>query len=150
MDFTTMRQADTGDDRPRPGGYYSQQDIRHLVRYAAERYVTIVPEIEMPAHTGAAIVSYPRIGLYPGKLSALAPSKRWTANERVLAPRPETVAFMQDVLTEVMEMFPGRYIHIGGDEANTGHWAKSEEMQALKQRLGCKGTVGSSSRWTNS
>ena len=136
MDFTTMRQPDTGAARARTKGYYSQQDIRHLVRYAAERYVTIVPEIEMPAHTGAAIVSYPRIGLYPQKLSALPPSKRWKANERVLAPRPETVAFMQDVLTEVMELFPSRYIHIGGDEANTGHWAKSEQMQALKQRLG--------------
>ena len=136
MDFTAMRQPDMGADGRRPGGYYTQDDIRHLVRYAAERYITIVPEIEMPAHTGAAIVSYPRIGLYPRKLSALAPSKRWTANERVLAPRPETVAFMQDVLTEVMELFPGMHIHIGGDEANTGHWAKSEEMQALKQRLG--------------
>jgi len=139
MDFTTMRQPNTGADGRRPGGFYSQQDIRHLVQYAADRHVTIVPEIEMPAHTGAAIVSYPRIGLYPAKLSSLAPSKRWTANERVLAPRPATVAFMQDVLTEVMELFPSRYIHIGGDEANTGHWAKSEEMQTLKQRLGCKG-----------
>jgi len=138
MDFTTMREPDTGATPARTKGYYSQQDIRHLVRYAAERHVTIVPEIEMPAHTGAAIVSYPRIGLYPAKLSALTPSKRWKANERVLAPRPETVAFMQDVLTEVMELFPSRYIHIGGDEANTGHWAKSKEMQALKKRLGCK------------
>ena len=138
MDFTTMREGRKETDGQRPGGFYSQEEIRHLVRYAAERYVTIVPEIEMPAHTGAAIVSYPQIGLYPDKLDALAPSQRWTANERVLAPRPETVAFMQDVLTEVMEMFPSKYIHIGGDEANIGHWQKSEEMQALKQRLGCK------------
>ncbi|TKJ37715.1 MAG: beta-N-acetylglucosaminidase [Planctomycetes bacterium B3_Pla] len=135
MDFTTMRQGDTEASRKRPGGYYTQEDVRRLVRYAAERYITIVPEIEMPAHTGGAIVSYPQIGLYPRKLSDLAPSQRWKANERVLAPRPETVAFMQDVLLEVMELFPGRYIHIGGDEANTGHWKKSEEMQALQQRL---------------
>jgi alpha-N-acetylglucosaminidase len=100
--------------------------------------VTIVPEIEMPAHTGAAIVSYPQIGLYPEKLNALEPEDRWRANERVLAPRPQTVAFMQDVLTEVMELFPSQYIHIGGDEANTKHWAKCEEMQALKQKLGTK------------
>lgn len=141
MDFSTMRQdgvareAESG----RSGGFYSQDDIRHLVRYAADRYVTIVPEIEMPAHTGAAIVSYPQLGLYPEKLSILAPEKRWTANEGVLAPRPQTVAFMQDVLAEVMELFPGRHIHIGGDEANTSHWAKSDEMQAMKQRLGLKG-----------
>ncbi len=136
MDFSTMRGATA--DKPggqRPGGFYTQEDIRRLVRYAAERYVNIVPEIEMPAHTGAAMVSYPEISLYPQKLGILPPQKRWTANERVLAPRPQTVAFMQDVLTEVMELFPSRYIHIGGDEANTKHWKQSEEMQALKRKL---------------
>ena len=138
MDFTTVRQGGGQTNGSRPGGFYSQDDIRHLVRYAAERYVTIVPEIEMPAHTGAAIVSYPQVGLYPDKLNLLAPEKRWTANEGVLAPRPQTVAFMQDVLTEVMELFPSKHIHIGGDEANIAHWAKSDEMQALKQRLGLK------------
>jgi hexosaminidase len=97
-----------------------------------------VPEIEMPAHTGAAIVSYPEIGLYPEKLSALPVEKRWAANEKVLAPRPKTVEFMQNVLTEVMELFPSDYIHIGGDEANIEHWKKSEEMQALKKELGLK------------
>ncbi len=138
MDFTTVRQRGGQTNGSRPGGFYSQDDIRHLVRYAAERYVTIVPEIEMPAHTGAAIVSYPQIGLYPDKLNLLAPEKRWTANEGVLAPRPQTVAFMQDILAEVMELFPSKHIHIGGDEANTAHWAKSDEMQALKNRLGLK------------
>jgi len=133
MDFTTMRKGKKDTDGQRPGGFYTQEDIRHLVQYAAERYVTIVPEIEMPAHTGASIVSYPQIGLYPDKLDALAPSQHWRANERVLAPRPQTVAFMQDVLAEVIELFPSKYIHIGGDEANIGHWKKSEEMQALKQ-----------------
>jgi len=133
MDFTTMRAGAAGSRKP--GGFYTQDDIRHLVRYAAERHVTIVPEIEMPAHTGAAMVSYPQLGLYPEKLGALVPEKRWTANERVLAPRPQTVAFMQDVLMEVMELFPGTYIHIGGDEANINHWKQSEEMQALIRQL---------------
>ena len=104
MDFTTIVKGKP--EGTRPGGFYTQDDIRHLVRYAAERYVTIVPEIEMPAHTGAAIVSYPQLGLYPQKLSDLPPEKRWTAHEGVLAPRPQTVAFMQDVLTEVMDLFP--------------------------------------------
>ena len=139
MDFTTMRQAGKQADSTRAGGSYSQDDIRHLVRYAADRHVTIVPEIEMPAHTGAAIVSYPLLGLYPEKLNALPPRERWTANEKVLAPRPQSIAFMQDVLAEVIELFPSKYIHIGGDEANITHWAKSDEMQALKQRLGLKG-----------
>jgi len=120
------------------GGFYTQDDIRQLVRYSAERYITIVPEIEMPAHTGAAIVSYPNVGLYPNKLNNIPPDKRWTANERILAPRPKTVAFMHDVLTEVMGLFPGRYIHIGGDEANKDHWKRSEEMQALILWFGLK------------
>jgi alpha-N-acetylglucosaminidase len=139
MDFTAMHGR--ADDE-RLGGFYTQDDVRELVRYAAERYVTIVPEIEMPAHTGAAIVSYPRIGLYPQKLSGLPLGERWTANERILAPRPETVAFMQDVLTEVMELFPSKYIHIGGDEANMNHWKQSDEMQALIRRLGAKDEAG--------
>jgi len=140
MDFTTMRKGDGADasSDKRPGGFYSQDDIRQIVKYASERYINIVPEIEMPAHTGAAIISYPEIGLYPEKLSALPVEKRWAANERVLAPRPKTVEFMKNVLTEVMELFPSRYIHIGGDEANIEHWKKSEEMQALKRKLGLK------------
>jgi hexosaminidase len=145
MDFTTILRGGGADNETggqRPGGYYTQDEIRKLVRYAAEHYITIVPEIEMPAHTGAAIVSYPHLALYPQKLSGLPPEKRWTANEGVLAPRPQTVAFMQDVLTEVMEMFPGGYIHIGGDEANIDHWRKSQEMQALIRRLGLKDEAG--------
>ena len=143
MDFTAIHHGGTPQraNDPRPGGFYTQDDVRDLVRYAAERYVTIVPEIEMPAHTGAAIVSYPQIGLYPEKLNALPPEKRWLANERVLAPRPQTVAFMQDVLTEVLELFPSRYIHIGGDEANIAHWKQSAEMQALIRQLGLKDEV---------
>ncbi|MHC4206351.1 MAG: beta-N-acetylhexosaminidase [Planctomycetota bacterium] len=140
MDFTTMRSGkeyDMTSDKQH-GGFYSQDDIREIVKYAAERYVNIVPEIEMPAHTGAAIISYPEIGLYPEKLSALPVEKRWRANERVLAPRPKTVEFMQNVLTEVMELFPSEYIHIGGDEANIEHWKKSEEMQAQIRELGLK------------
>jgi hexosaminidase len=137
MDFTALVQGGKIDGRRR-GGYYTQDDIRHLVRYAAERYVTIVPEIEMPAHTGAAIISYPQIGLYPQRLNGLLLEKRWTAHEGVLAPRPQTVAFMQDVLAEVLDLFPSRYIHIGGDEANIEHWKKCEEMQSLIRELKLK------------
>lgn len=124
------------------GGYYTQDEMRHLVRYAAARQITLVPEIEMPAHTGAAIVSYPRLGLYPEKLEALPPEKRWTAHEGVVAPRPQTVAFFHDVLTEVLEIFPGRHVHIGGDEANIEHWKKSEEMQAFIRERGLKDEAG--------
>jgi hexosaminidase len=139
MDITTIwRGGKARETDQRPGGFYTQDDIRHLVRYAAERHIIIMPEIEMPAHTGAAIVSYPDLGLHPEKLKSLPPEKRWTAHEAVLAPRPQSVAFMQDVLTEVMDLFPSRYIHIGGDEANIEHWRKSEEMQALIRELKLK------------
>ena len=139
MDYTTMGRGGAREsDGQLPGGFYTQDDIRELVRYATRHYVTIVPEIEMPAHTGAAIVSYPRLGLYPEKLKNLAPEKRWRANERILAPRPETVAFMQDVLAEVMGLFDSGFIHIGGDEANKGHWKQSREMQGLIGDLGLK------------
>jgi hexosaminidase len=140
MDFSTIYKIDEVKEESgkRPSGFYSQDDIRRIVKYAAERYIKILPEIEMPAHTGAAIISYPEIGLYPEKLSALPVLKRWNANERVLAPRPKTVEFMQNVLTEVMELFPNTYIHIGGDEANIEHWKNSEEMQAQIRELGLK------------
>jgi len=144
MDFTAIHQIDRVKEAydKRPGGFYSQDDIRRIVKYAAERYIKILPEIEMPAHTGAAIISYPEIGLYPEKLSALPVLKRWNANERVLAPRPKTVEFMQNVLAEVMELFPNTYIHIGGDEANIEHWKNSEEMQAQIRKLGLKDEEG--------
>lgn len=138
MDFTTILKPpeSRGDEASRVGWFYTQDQIRHLVRYAAERHITIVPEIEMPAHTGAAIVSYPQLGLYPEKLAALPADRRWTAHEGVLAPRPATVAFMQDVLAEVIELFPSKEIHIGGDEANIDHWRKCPEMKTLIAELG--------------
>jgi len=130
MDFTAIHRG-VAAGQGRAGGFYSQDEMRHLVRYAAERYVTLVPEIEMPAHTGAAIVAYPELGLHPDTLAALPPGRRWTVHEGVVAPRPRTVAFLQDVLAEVVELFPSRHIHIGGDEANIEHWKKSAEMQAF-------------------
>ena len=117
------------------GGFYTQADIREIVRYAADRHITVVPEIEMPFHTGAAIVAYPELGINMGHLAELAPEQRWGKTKGLIAPRPKTVAFLQDVLREVMELFPSQYIHIGGDEANTGHWADDPEMQAQMKRL---------------
>jgi hexosaminidase len=120
------------------GGYYTQDDIREIVRYAANRHITMVPEIEMPYHTGAAIVAYPELGINTGHLAELPPEQRWGKTKGLIAPRPETVAFLQDVLTEVIELFPSQYIHIGGDEANIGHWAGDPEMQAQIKRLKLK------------
>jgi len=135
MDWTHLRR---GADAPRHFGFYTQDDIRQIVRYAADRHITIIPEIEMPAHTGAAIVAYPALSLTPDAVAGLPPDQRWRKVRGVVAPRPETVAFMQGVLAEVADLFPGRYVHIGGDEANTNHWKSSGEMQAQMRRLNLK------------
>jgi len=117
------------------GGFYMQDDIRQIVRYAAERHITIVPEIEMPSHTGAAIVAYPELGINTRHLAELPPEKRWGKTKGLIAPRPETIVFLQDVLREVIELFSSKDIHIGGDEANTSHWASDPEMQAQMKQL---------------
>jgi hexosaminidase len=120
------------------GGYYSQDDIREIVRYAADRHITIVPEIEMPFHIGAAIVAYPELGINTRRFAELPDEQRWGKTRGLIAPRPETIAFLQNVLSEVIELFPSEEIHIGGDEANIGHWAGDAEMQAQMKRLQLK------------
>ncbi|MHC4741184.1 MAG: beta-N-acetylhexosaminidase, partial [Planctomycetota bacterium] len=120
------------------GGFYTQDDIRELVRYAADRHIVIVPEIEMPFHTGAAIVAYPELGINTNHLADVPPEQRWGKTKSLIAPRPETVAFFQDVLSEVIELFPSKHIHIGGDEANVGHWTNDPEMQEQMKRLKLK------------
>ncbi len=132
----SMRQR--GDKARIYGGFYTQDDIRELVSYAAKRHVTIVPEIEMPHHAGSAIVAYPQIGFDPDKLAALPPEQRWGKTGNTVVPRLETIAFFQNVLDEVVELFPSPYIHIGGDEANAGRWASLPEMQKLMKDKGLK------------
>ena len=120
------------------GGFYTQKEIRELVRYADERHITIVPEIEMPYHAGSAINAYPYIGINPSRVEGMSLDKRWAALGGLAAPRPETVEFMQNVLAEVIELFPSRFIHIGGDEANLKLWENDPEMQKQMKQLGCK------------
>jgi len=135
MDWNLRHRGGKG---PRRFGFYTQDDIRELVRYAAERHVTIVPEVEMPYHAGAAIVAYPEHGVNTKPLAELPPDKRWGPSKGLLGARPETVSFMQDILIEVIGLFPSRFIHIGGDEANLRLWADDPEMQAMMKKLGCK------------
>lgn len=135
MDWNLRHRDGTG---PRCFGFYTQDDIRQIVRYAAERHITVVPEIEMPFHTGAAIVAYPELGIASGRLAPLPIEQRWRETSGLIAPRPETVAFFQDVLTEIMELFPSRHIHIGGDEANIDLWTNDPEMQTQMERLQLK------------
>ncbi|HWJ22014.1 MAG TPA: beta-N-acetylhexosaminidase, partial [Gemmatimonadaceae bacterium] len=123
-----------GDKTPH-GGFYTQEQLRDLVAYAAARHVTIVPEIEMPGHTGAAIAAYPELACTPGPFAV---STHWGVHEDIVCPSERTIAFLEDVLTEVMEIFPSEYIHIGGDEAPKTRWKASPVAQEIIRREGLR------------
>ena len=109
------------------GGFYTQEEIKEIVKYAAARYVTIVPEIEMPGHSMAAISAYPWLSC-TGKQIDVA--KGWGVFEDVYCTKDSTFQFLQDVLDEVIELFPGNYIHIGGDECPKTRWKTCKKCQA--------------------
>ncbi len=115
------------------GGYYTQDEIREVVAYAARRHVNIVPEIEFPGHAQAAIAAYPELGNTGRRLKV---KEEWGINENTLKPSDETIAFYHNVLAEVIELFPSRYIHIGGDEAPKTQWEQSEFAQQRMRELG--------------
>lgn len=122
-------------DGRRYGGYYTQDEIREVVRYAAERHITIVPEIELPGHSLAALSAYPELACTPGPFEA---ATKWGVFEDVFCPKEETFTFLENVLTEVMALFPGEYIHIGGDECPKDRWKTCPSCQALLQKEGLK------------
>ena len=122
-------------DGVRYGGYYTQDQIREVVAYAAERHITVVPEIEMPGHAKAAIAAYPRLACTPGPFEVWT---MWGVSEDILCPHEETFTFLENVLTEVMELFPGPGIHIGGDEAPKRRWKESAVAQGVIRREGLK------------
>ncbi|MET3651987.1 beta-N-acetylhexosaminidase [Dyella japonica] len=114
-------------------GHYSEADAREIVRYAAERYVDVVPEIDLPGHSQAAIAAYPWLGV-TGKRPAVWTD--WGVSPWLLNPNEKTLQFVDDVLDEVMQLFPSRYISIGGDEADKQQWNASPEVQAQMRKLG--------------
>lgn len=117
------------------GGFYTQEEIREVVAYAKERYITVVPEIEMPGHAMAAIAAYPELG-NTGK-----PVEVWTnwgVSTSVLNVEDSTITFFQNVLAEVMELFPSSFIHVGGDECPKDEWKASPQVQAKMKQLGLK------------
>ena len=122
-------------DGRRHGGFYTQDDVREIVAYAATRFVDVVPEIEMPGHAQAAIAAYPRLGVTGDPVGVWT---LWGVTDTILAPTDSTVAFMQDVLTEVLELFPGQFIHTGGDEAPKTLWKADSAVQARIRSLGLK------------
>lgn len=116
------------------GGFYSQDEIRDIVAYAAARHVTILPEIEMPGHSTAAIAAYPEFGVAPGLVEG--PSHDWGVLYNLYNVDDKTIGFLETVLGEVMELFPGKYIHVGGDEAVKDQWKHSAAVQAKMKSLG--------------
>ncbi len=123
-----------GDGQPRRYcGHYTQDQIREVVAYAAERHITVVPEIDVPGHAQAAVSAYPEHGVVDGPTS---PSPDWGVNPYLFNPADETLAFLEDILAEVIELFPGRYIHLGGDEAVKHQWKQSPKVQAHMRSLG--------------
>ena len=120
-------------DGRRHGGFYTQQEVREIVAYAKERFVTVVPEIEMPGHSQAAIAAYPELGVTGQALEVMT---TWGVSEHILNVEESTIQFYQDVLTEVMALFDSPFIHIGGDEAPKKQWRQSARIQARMKELG--------------
>ncbi len=125
-----------GDGKPH-GGSYTQDQIRDVVKYAKERHITVIPEIELPGHASAALAAYPQFGCktdYQYKVQTT-----WGIFKEVFCPTEETFKFLEDVLTETIALFPDSpYIHIGGDEVLKDHWKESAFVQELKKRENLK------------
>ncbi|KXU35431.1 hypothetical protein AXK11_06535 [Cephaloticoccus primus] len=117
----------------RYGGFYTQAEARDIVAYAAERHITIVPEIEMPGHARAALAAYPEFGP-TGQPTEVTPN--WGIHPFIFDVTDEAFAFLENILREVFEIFPGSYIHIGGDEAIKPQWKKSARVQEKIRALG--------------
>ncbi|GAB5409514.1 MAG: hypothetical protein BalsKO_18790 [Balneolaceae bacterium] len=122
-------------DGIRYGGYYTQEEIREIVAYATDRHITVIPEIELPGHSSAAIAAYPELGCFNQEIEVVT---SWGVFEDIYCPKEETFEFLEDVLDEVIELFPSTYIHIGGDEAPKKQWEESEIAQAVIKREGLK------------
>jgi hexosaminidase len=117
----------------RYGGFYSQQTVRELVAYAAARGIGIVPEIEMPGHASAAIAAYPWLGADPAAVPQVPAD--WGIYPNAFALDERTFGFLQDVLRETLDLFPSRYVHVGGDEVEPAQWQKSSAGRALAAKL---------------
>ena len=126
----------SSNDHIRYGGFYTQDEIREVVEYAAARGITVVPEVDLPGHMLAAMSAYPQLGCTGGPYAAWT---IWGVSDQVLCVGKEsTFTFLERVLAEVAELFPGEYIHIGGDECPKDEWKKCPDCQALIRRLGLK------------
>jgi hexosaminidase len=124
-----------GFDKMRHGGFYTQHEIKEVVEYARQRHITVVPEIEMPGHAQAAIAAYPELGV---KGEPLEVWTHWGISANIFNPSEKTILFMQDVLSEVIKLFPSEFVHVGGDEAIKDQWKASAQVQSRIKELGLK------------
>lgn len=148
------RYPGTGNDNNRYGGFYTQEQIKEVVAYAAQRYITVVPEIEMPGHASAAIAAYPELSCFPneptikyfpknctwsGDSTGKQVMQTWGVFDDVFcAGRDNTFQFLQDVLDEVLPLFPSTYIHVGGDECPKANWKRCPDCQKRMKENGLK------------
>jgi hexosaminidase len=121
-------------DGQRYGGFYTQEQIKEVVQYASDRFITVVPEIEMPGHCLSALAAYPELACEQGPFTT---ATKWGGFRPVFCPKEETFTFLENVLTEVIALFPSEYVHLGGDEVKKESWEDSEFCQDLmkKERL---------------
>ena len=141
----------TGNDSIRYGGFYTQEQIKGIVKYAKDRFINVIPEIEMPGHSSAAIAAYPELSCFPdeptepasgspwaGSRSGKQVQQSWAISKDVYCPSEYTFKFLENVLDEVMQLFPSPYIHIGGDECPKNAWKRSAFCQNLIKEKGLK------------
>jgi hexosaminidase len=117
------------------GGFYTQEEIKEVVAYASQRHITIVPEIEMPGHSLAALAAYPELSCTDGPFEV---GKKWGVFDDVYCPKEETFTFLENVLSEVLALFPSEYIHIGGDECPKTRWKSCAHCQKIIKEKGLK------------
>ena len=126
--------------KPKPYcGYYTQEQIREVVRYAAALHITVIPEIDVPGHATAAITAYPQLGVLD---TPLVVSNEWGVNTNLFNVEESTFVFLENVLGEVIDLFPGAYVHVGGDEAVKDQWKASARVQERIRELGVKDEAG--------
>ena len=131
--FTADYRDENPDGTPH-GGFYTQDDVREVVEYARRRFVTVIPEIELPGHASAAIAAYPQLSCNPDAPHAVATS--WGVKTDVFCPNAFTFQFLEDVFTELFDLFPSPYYHIGGDECPKDAWMESDYCKDLMKVLG--------------
>lgn len=144
--YTTLGRNSDIDDGTRYGGYYTQQEMKEIVQYAKERFITVIPEIDMPGHMLGALTAYPELGCTGGPYEV---EGHWGVFDDILcAGKEETFRFIEGVLEEVMDIFPSEYIHIGGDEAPRTRWEKCPLCQERirKEHLTAKGNQSAEAR----